>query len=483
MDNQKETLTEVTYEHIKVTPFELVNLEELIITKEINDHGRLYFTGKVPEEVKDEYINLATFGKVVQVVQNKDGKTKILFSGIIKDISIQAEGELYQLTVNAITHTFLMDIKIKKRSFQDINMTYSALVKNIVSEYSSGGVLFKCEDKPLGKFVIQYKETDWEFIKRMASRFNQGLFPSFSHTSPKFFFGPPKLNNNVVLDEYVFSVKKDLGNYKYLSSNYISDISNLDFVEYDIETYKQLELGEEVIYKQLKFFVKNAKMYFKDGVLRNNYKICTLKGLKQRYFENPHLQGVSIMGQVLDIQRDRVKVHMYEIDEKQDINKAYWFPYSAMYASEDGSGWYCMPEKGDDVRIEFPNTNEENAFAVSSISKYNPKVSDPKEDRMGDYQVRYIRNPQGMEISLTPSQVIISANGKGTIIMDEKGNISIYANKKLSLKSDKEITISAEDSINVKASNKINLSCADKAEIILNKDGVAEIKGEEVFTN
>jgi len=49
-----------------------------------------------------------------------------------------------------------------------------------------------------------------------------------------------------------------------------------------------------------------------------------------------------------------------------------------MYASEDGSGWYCMPEMGDDVRIELPNTNEGDAFAVSSVSKYVSDDPDPK---------------------------------------------------------------------------------------------------------
>ena len=168
-------MTEITYEHISIHPFTLVALEKLEITKEINEHGTLYITGKVPQDSKDSYIDMAKFGTVIEVVQKKDEETEVLFCGILSDISIEKVQDVYSLSLHAKTATYFMDTTLKSRSFQNLSMTYSTLTKNIVSEYTKGDVLFMEQDTPLHYFTLQYRETDWEFLKRMASRYNQGL--------------------------------------------------------------------------------------------------------------------------------------------------------------------------------------------------------------------------------------------------------------------------------------------------------------------
>ena len=88
-------MTEITYEHISIHPFTLVALEKLEITKEINEHGTLYITGKVPQDSKDSYIDMAKFGTVIEVVQKKDEETEVLFCGILSDISIEKVQDVY----------------------------------------------------------------------------------------------------------------------------------------------------------------------------------------------------------------------------------------------------------------------------------------------------------------------------------------------------------------------------------------------------
>ena len=46
----------------------------------------------------------------------------------------------------------------------------------------------------------------------------------------------------------------------------------------------------------------------------------------------------------------------------------YWFPYSTVAGSSDGSGWYCMPEAGERIRIYFPEGDEGKAYAISALS-------------------------------------------------------------------------------------------------------------------
>ena len=55
--------------------------------------------------------------------------------------------------------------------------------------------------KELGKFIVQYQETDWEFLKRLASHFHTNAIQLsiisvvFCHREPMFFM--PKNFKNI----------------------------------------------------------------------------------------------------------------------------------------------------------------------------------------------------------------------------------------------------------------------------------------------
>ena len=61
----------------------------------------------------------------------------------------------------------------EKRTFQDISMTYGQVITQIASEWGMMAVYPRLLDETaIGFPVIQYRETDWEFIRRLASRFD-----------------------------------------------------------------------------------------------------------------------------------------------------------------------------------------------------------------------------------------------------------------------------------------------------------------------
>ena len=71
---------------------------------------------------------------------------------------------------------------------------------------------------------------------------------------------------------------------------------------------------------------------------------------------------------ITDVKKDTVKVVLME-DETGGWAGQKWFAYSTIYSSPDGTGWYCMPEKGDSVRLYFPNENEAEAYVNSSVNE------------------------------------------------------------------------------------------------------------------
>jgi len=84
----------------------------------------------------------AKFGTTIQLIQgSKDGE-KTIFDGILVDIKVYAYGDVYYIDVLAYTRSYLLDIKINKTSFQNINIQYKTLVDKITKGYAKGDFLY-----------------------------------------------------------------------------------------------------------------------------------------------------------------------------------------------------------------------------------------------------------------------------------------------------------------------------------------------------
>jgi uncharacterized protein involved in type VI secretion and phage assembly len=74
-------------------------------------------------------------------------------------------------------------------------MKYSQLIENILAEYKGAGYGdIVTNGTPLSEFILQYRETDWEFLKRLASHFKTGLVAAAEINKPHFYFGIPDQN-------------------------------------------------------------------------------------------------------------------------------------------------------------------------------------------------------------------------------------------------------------------------------------------------
>ena len=102
-------------------------------------------------------------------------------------------------------------------------------------------------------------------------------------------------------------------------------------------------------------------------------------------------------GIVQAVQKDQVQVHLVDIDSEYDGAGNVWLPYSTAYSSSDGSGFYCMPAEGDQVRVFFPGSDEGKAFAASSVSVNSaPDVTD-----------KQWRGPEGKQILMQKKEFIL----------------------------------------------------------------------------
>ena len=169
------------------------------------------------------------------------------------------------------------------------------------------------------------------------------------------------------------------------------------------------------------------------------------------------------------------------IDGNSRKRALYWFPYSTLSASSDGSGWYCMPEVGDDVRIYFPSKAESEAIALSAVSNYDAPQSG--EDRMSDPDNRYLRTKSGQELALAPGYIKLSCGkAASAVTIQTDGKVKIQSQSMVKAMAQEEIAIHAEEQVTLHVSEQFIMHSLSGGQIVSSKGNVI-MQGTEVIVD
>lgn len=197
----------------EVTVSGAVALQQILALKlvaRVNQHATLQVRG---------YLDAAEYNKVI--VKPMNGQTltvtcsgELYFTGLILDIELSMENALHIANIQCISESYQFDTLKKSHSYQNKDMMYSAMLKQ-VSE-GTGPILFLAKDKVIQKPIVQYQETDWEFTKRMASRFGTVVIPEIRYELPQISLGIVNGENYDVPEttEYIDGVRTSFYNKK-----------------------------------------------------------------------------------------------------------------------------------------------------------------------------------------------------------------------------------------------------------------------------
>ncbi|MEE3806010.1 phage baseplate assembly protein V [Lysinibacillus fusiformis] len=496
--------TALTYKDMIVMPYN-IRVHQIEITQQMNDHATLHLTGVIPDELEDSYVYMTDAETSIEVLQiDGNGQSKPIFNGLALDVQVKSVMGTYYLEVKAVSHTYLLDVKKKNQTYQNASMPYSELIDVCIADQKGADFIdHVTKGASIGRFTMQYIETDWEFLKRMASRFHTGLVPDTVHSSAKFYFGIPfQAGSTKKMEAINYRVKKAIGNFLISSKNHLESITDSDYMYYEVESLQSFKIGNEVTFQSKKLYVYKIFSTLKDGLFKHIYTLTPRNGFSVHTTYNQAIIGASIQGKVIDVAGDKIRIHV-DFDEGQEKDTAYWFPYSTIYASEDNTGWYFMPELSDNVRIYFPSNHEDEGIAISSVSKAPPKSNTmlaatnptsqdggggssatPPEDsrqdpgRMADPDVKTLRTKHGKQILLAPDRIVISGGGLMISLMDDNG-ISIISDKNINLKATDKVVINAKQ-IMINANEKIEMTCKENS---IKMEDKMEIKGTEVRAN
>lgn len=471
----------IAYDNLKISTYDCKYIQDMKIENDINNHAILKLTCILDDEMKDSYIQNTDEETPIEVFYEKEEAHFSLFNGIVTKIKIDVVNYVYTLLIEAKSFDYKMDIYKKKRDFQNVNMTTHELIDEVMKAYSSAKYDINIPNEPIGQFILQYNETDYEFLKRLVSKYNQALISAIELQNIHLFLGTPDIAVVPKTQILNYTISKAVDEYNDVINNDIADALETDFISYKIRTQEILNTGENFNFKNRQFYVKKATYLIDEGKLENVYELRPKGGLRSKRLYNMNVIGISINGSILEVSRDKVKVQL-EISNKNK-NTAYWFPYATVAASPDGGGWYCMPEVGEKIRLNCPTKDESKAFVVNAIGAHEAKAG-AESDRMSNPDIKSLKTDAGQEVKFTPSGIVIECSGgqasmnlnkDGTIDVVGQKNINIACAQKLSLRAGNEMTISAQKSVDI--------LCEAGSSVILSEGDEILVTGTRVQNN
>ena len=404
---------------------------KLEIDSRIGEHavGKIKYIGSVNQlSLYDALIDrkgdkeIKILGKSNIADDTGNSTEKIFLNGVIKELQInETTAGALTVEITAISKSILLDRIPRYRSFQDPTLTYSAIAEEINGNYGTNGgkIVNIGEDmQAVPRMTIQYNETDWEYLKRIASYTGQPVMAYSDKVFVGFFKNMPAQTPNLKYSQFGKRTKEERTYFKITGTEVYPVATPIK-----LKTRNRVS-GEEV---ENDYYVLENKIYNEGNMLKCEY----ILGKQTDYFVDPipheKIRGAVIEARTVHIARtDESKsehgraegssdnlegrtmglkpVNIYVAEEQEKNNnrsqevkasdiavmtvdlteglrklggvvqseadkyagKSY-FPYVTPY-SQTNTGFTPAPEPNDRVALYFPSENETHALVMGAVN-------------------------------------------------------------------------------------------------------------------
>ena len=330
-----------------------------------------------------------------------------------------------------------MDRQEHLRTWQDAACTYEQIFLGITAGYPEPGAVFSQPyAEAAGELVLQYQETDWAFLKRLASRRGQSLIPDPYRKGVRFSYGLPAGEAFRLPEGSKYRMRKNLNDYRDKTGRGLT-LSEADCLEYIAEERELHRIGDYTVLYGERFCLYKLTGRYEGGEMLFDCHMKKEKGLQVPERYQLEMAGCSLSARVLSVKEDKVQVVVQD-DENAGGTINIWFPYATVYSTPDGTGWYCMPEPGDSVRLTIPQKEERDAFVTSSVH-VETDSSDRKEPSHKVFKSRYQK-----EVRFTPDSIVITNNQGTEIALTDEEGIQIISAHSILLEAAQDLTIASD---------------------------------------
>ena len=460
----------------------IINVLE--VSSNVNNHMMLNLELEFTNTQIDKYISynqVEDFYIEISASQKNNINNKIsIFCGICKKSKIKYYGNQgYRFIVIGYSNSNYMDREVKYRVFQDINMTYSEIINEIMLEYSGSknkiDIIenFKTKER-INSLIVQFDETDWEFLIRISSHLGLGVINN---------------DKSVVCIGFLDNEDEKKEDMKYTNYEYIRDGKNILYKIFSTQIFSpgtKISINNTI--DENTFSIKNSKVYLSESLLLGEYVLVNSNNYKFNKIKNERILGNVIEG-VVERVYEKEKIAIMEVRLYEGMKKygkaykdygivRYPIPYSTFY-SQTNTGFFCTPEINDIVDINF--LNKEEKFVRASWS-----VNNKGNGRFSDYTKRNFHINQGdFNISINLNAFDISSSNSYSVyspsINEQCDNLIIRSTSNLLLASDDYMGIESIGDMSVYG-KRLEVIGKDE-EIVIESSKEIRLKGEKIHNN
>jgi hypothetical protein len=431
-----------------IEPFSFLNHLDFKCVEEVNEHGILQIKGLIAKDNVADYKKMACEEVWVNVrIIDEEKAIHPFFHGIMTAFSLKTEGEVNEMTLELKSGSYLMDLVPHIRSFQDAEFTYKHVLD--MSLTNREFIMLDGNSCKAGGFLLQYEETDWEFAKRLASYAGTFLVPEYIVSGQKFYFGIDEKKNKVEIKSDIYTTK-----------------ANIEGITVIVESRELYNVGQFVLFQNSNYMIGKRISYMKGGEMCHEYHLLSSGLRAMKPYNNKNIQGLSLKALITEVKGDAVQIEIEQDENKGNCGNC-WFTYATVYSTPDGTGWYCMPEIGDKVRLTFPDEMETSAYVASSIhlEAAQGRINPDEKSWKNRYQ---------KEILLTPDAIRVRNNAGLSVELLDEGGIKVVSNQDISLQSQRNINLCSQNG---------EVMLYGKKGVSLNQNGASIEVADEIHIN
>lgn len=434
----------ITYLNTGVDGITYNRILDMEIRHSIGEHGSAFLALEAESDSAQETVNRIDERTIISINTTADGQPGTLFTGIVDHVGLEQVSGYAVISLSLRSTSARLADEEKDRSYQNTSMSHEK-----VMECALGGeamINMEVTDRPVGNLIVQRRETNWDFCKRMASRLGAPVIPSINTAVPVLNIGIPQAKQSYDLSDRELMAETNQRD--------MPDMTGEGLKGTRVNTIAYLFVGADVLFGGRKRRAGGISAHMRNGMLITTVCMSEEKDFVQARIDNNKVAGKMYLGQVKDVRGDEVQVHLVDIDQEYDADGDVWLPYSTAYSSSDGSGFYCMPAVDDMVRVFFPGSDEGKGFAASSVSV----------NTGADVTDKQWTGPEGKQILLTKEGIYITTNASDSKIfinLTDDNGITISSNKNINICAKKNLSIVSNDRISINAENDIYISSAE----------------------
>lgn len=488
------------------TKLENFVIQEFVLDENINEHQKLEIQLEMDDEQRknlERIIEKEDVGIEIELANvDKDVKRRV-FSGIVDYFEILDYGSYgCRILMRAFSKSVLFDRKNEKkyRVFQDRNLMFSDIIDEINKDYADKKLEIKYSDiakKQIGSLIVQFDETDWEFLVRLASQLKTGMFVIEQGI---ILFGIVEMGEIKKENKYFsdYSLVRDYKNLYYkVQSNKVINLG--DTVSISENTVENEGNDKDFSGNRGNFSVLKTRIFLKDFILKSEFLATDMSSYHIFRKYNEKIKGCRIEANVERVFEDGgiakmevkfaegLKKIVQERSNEESNDKAYddygikRFPLSYQtFYSQTNTGFFCTPEVNDTVEVYFSNEDERFAKVSWAINnKGNGRFSDytKRNFQVNQSDFNFSLNLNSFELKTAEKYSVESPN-----IVENADNFVNKANQNMIVASNNYLGIESIGDADFYGS-KINIIGKEKEITMESLSSDVRIKGKKVHSN